>query len=291
MEIVSGIGNIGWQHAWMPRFLNRTCGNPVCEDTGSIWHVVMHATKGVVADDAWYCSGDCFKAASETEFTRLISLARRPAPIRNRMPLGLVLVSCGLITEDELKAVLKAQQEAGQGRLGEWVQRLGFVSERDVIRALGTQWRCPALLPTAQQYLPAELIPLRLLEAFRMVPIHHVVSTNKLYVAFEEGVHHSALLAVERMTGCVAEACVTSQSIFDRELARIRGMARTEVCFESVMPAFEMSQICGNYAAQWRADKVRSAAARGFVWVRMEKRKRRALDLVFRVSSEKTACS
>jgi len=64
---------------------------------------------------------------------------------RHRIPLGLVLLEQGWITNDDLRSALTAQKDAGAGRLGNWLVRSRSASEEQVTRALGLQWGCPVL--------------------------------------------------------------------------------------------------------------------------------------------------
>ncbi len=73
---------------------------------------------------------------------RSVSL-RASATAPHRVPLGLVLLSRQQLTAEQLRAGLAAQRSAGRGRIGEWLQTLGFASEQQVTSALARQWSCP----------------------------------------------------------------------------------------------------------------------------------------------------
>ena len=91
---------------------------------------------------------------------------------------------------------LEAQSAEGRGRIGGWLETMGFATEEQVTAALGTQWGCP-VLPFYADGDPhcREMLPFRLMEKFRMLPVQYVTSTRRLYVAFSEGVDYSALYA------------------------------------------------------------------------------------------------
>ena len=58
------------------------------------------------------------------------------------MPLGLNLISHGLLTIEQLKKATDEQKEAG-GEIGELLVRQGFVSEKQVTAIRAAEWGCP----------------------------------------------------------------------------------------------------------------------------------------------------
>jgi hypothetical protein len=63
--------------------------------------------------------------------------------VRYRLPLGLLLLSKGIITGAHLQEALKAQRDSQKGRLGEWLRQQGIVTEEQVTAALSMQWGIP----------------------------------------------------------------------------------------------------------------------------------------------------
>ena len=124
------------------------------------------------------------------------------------MPLGLLMLSRGDIDDAQLRAVTARQREQSTSRIGECMQQMGFVGERQVTTALGAQWACPVLAENVTA-LPCECpVPYPLLHAFRMVPVSYVAATRIMLVAFSDEINYSALLAIEQALGCGTEACV-----------------------------------------------------------------------------------
>ena len=68
------------------------------------------------------------------------------AAASHRVPLGLLLLSRQQLTAAQLRTALEAQRAAGQGKIGEWLRQLGFVTELQVTAALARQWSCPVLI-------------------------------------------------------------------------------------------------------------------------------------------------
>ncbi len=104
------------------------------------------------------------------------------------------MVARGKLTHLEVRAALEAQRRARYGKIGEWIEKLGFATEQEVTTALALQWGCPV----ASSFDPSSIqspgsIPLPILEAFQMLPLNYAVATNTLYLAFGERVDHAAL--------------------------------------------------------------------------------------------------
>ncbi len=95
------------------------------------------------------------------------------------------------------------------GKIGDWIEKLGFASEQEVTKALALQWGCPV----ASNFDPATIqshssIPLCILEAYQMLPLHYAATTNTLSLAFGERVDHGALYAIEKILDCRTQPCV-----------------------------------------------------------------------------------
>jgi len=193
---------------------------------------------------------------------------RRP----HRVPLGLVLLQRGLVDEATLKKALQAQREAGRGRVGEWLRQLGGVTEPQITAALGTQWACPVFpLQNARHFLQAaNMVPLALLESFRMIPAHYLPGSRLLYVAFADRIDPSALYAIEQMHDCHTHPSLADESAFEATLEEIRIHPRPhETCFDSLRDPREMSRAARNHALSLGAREARLVACGEFLWMRM----------------------
>ena len=182
------------------------------------------------------------------------------------------MLSRGQLSNPQLREALAAQRKNGCGQLGYWLGQLGFAAESQITAALGLQWACPVLPAFApRDSFCATLLPFRLLEEFRMLPVQFVPSTRALYVAFSQGVDYPALHAVEGILDCRTEACLLNQSAMDQALQRIgdEGHADERV-FESSRDASEMARIACGYVLKLNARAVRTTACGNYIWVRLE---------------------
>ncbi|HEY1802992.1 MAG TPA: hypothetical protein VGG45_00795 [Terracidiphilus sp.] len=140
---------------------------------------------------------------------------------RHRIPLGLVLLEQGWITNQNLRLALHAQKNAGAGRLGKWLVESRSASEENVTRALGLQWGCPVL---GMEFRHPEgltaLVPRLFVDAFGALPLR-VAAGRILYLGFEDHLDPALALALERMTGLEVVGGFVPESAFRPAQARL----------------------------------------------------------------------
>jgi CheY-like chemotaxis protein len=173
------------------------------------------------------------------------------------------------------------------GKIGEWIEELGFATEQDVTCALALQWGCPvASSPDASAIETASRIPLSLLEAFHMFPLNYALSTNTLYLAFGERVDHAALYAIEKILDCRTQPCVAPRKTIARQLEHLRQQPRpNDVEFGPMNDFAEMSRISSSYIARLSPDEVRLSRVGRFIWLRLTVRKS-ATNLLFPLKTQ-----
>lgn len=248
------------------------CENPACPNQSRGLRKLLNAPKGVLLQKRWHCSPECFEKGLVELFARLCSGFAQSERKPHRVPLGLLMLSQGLISQDKLKAALQAQRESGNGRVGDWLRNQGAATEEQITRALGMQWSLPVYpLDRQRRYLEcAHLVPLALLEAFGMLPAQFMPSTQHLYVAFAGRVDHTALYGIEQMLECRTEACLAQQSEIERALDDIRRETRPpEILYEGPLDTPEMTRKTSQYAAEVRAREVRVVNCAGYIWARL----------------------
>jgi len=185
------------------------------------------------------------------------------------------------------------------GKIGEWIEKLGFATEQEVTNALALQWGCPVTssIDFSTIQLPGN-IPLPILEAFQMLPLNHVASTNTLYLAFGERVDHAALFAIEKILACRTQPCVAGRKSIARQLEAMRQLPRpSEVEFGPMTDLAEMARIAASYTTRLTPEQVRLSRIGRFIWLRLDvgsnlrsgvHSKRRAIttNLVFRLPTD-----
>ena len=204
----------GWSRrlAWARGYWQRAlphCGEMGCTLSRRLWRRARWWNAAIRLEGTRYCAPQCFENAMRQRLARISTTAPPVVSVRHRIPLGLLLLSRGQLTNPQLRSALEAQKESGQHRLGEWLGKLGYATEQQVTAALGVQWACPVLTAAVTPDLRfLRMLPFRWLEAFRMLPLQFVPTTRMFYLAFSEGIDYPALRAVEQMLSCRTEACL-----------------------------------------------------------------------------------
>jgi len=248
------------------------CGEEGCSFRRRLWRRLHWWNGAIRLHEARYCAPQCFESALQRCFSRLSAAASTSPPVQHRIPLGLLMLSRGQLTNRQLRSALEAQSTSGRHRLGEWLEKLGFATEQQVTAALGLQWACPVLtLPGNLDPACAHLLPYRLLESFRMLPVQFVQATRTFYLAFCEGIDYRALYAIEQMLDCRTQACLISRSAMDHALERIGHERRPgDFLFEGWRRAPDMARITCGYVLKLGANEVRVVGCGGLIWARLK---------------------
>lgn len=271
--------NLAWRDLWSK--LAPPCQRRDCSRSASWWRRLRRRPRMVLLQGSRYCTDDCMERAM-LELLQGLHPAGKPAAL-HRLPLGLLLLSRQQLTAEQLRLALEAQRRAGSGRIGEWLQTLGFATEQQVTAALARQWSCPVLRTTRLSPNLTQLpqIPYTLLKTFLMLPLEYVASTTTLHIAVGESIDYSMLYAVEQMLECHTEVCMAPPSFIYEHLQTLstRRMEK-EVVFESVSQEGEASRIIRSYCVRLSPSEIRVAACGPHLWIRMVRRSRLPLDLL-----------
>ncbi len=125
--------------------------------------------------------------------------------------LGQMLVAAKLITEDQLKKALAAQQKDG-GRLGSNLVKLGFIDEERLIYFLSKQYGIPSvnLQDLDIDSSLCKLIPGDVIQKYQIMPINRTGAT--ITIAMVDPSNVFALDDVKFMTGYNVEPVVASET-------------------------------------------------------------------------------
>jgi hypothetical protein len=260
------------------------CESPACREKHSILRAVINPSQGVMLHDRWLCSPECLLRELERSLESQIDVAAAlPARRVHRIPLGLVLYSLGLVTNEVLQDALRKQRQEGKGRIGDWLRDIGAVTEWQVTRALAIQWALP-IYPLERQAGALELarqVPIRLLEAFHMVPVSNGAAHTVLHVAFARRVDYSALHAIETMLDCRTEPCLAQESQIERLLWRLQTESdETRTVTEGPIAPTTIARSVVDELRHLEAMEVRAVACSNNVWVRLRARDK-SRDLLF----------
>jgi hypothetical protein len=250
----------------------RDCESPTCPRPRRSWKALFEADRGYSLDGHWYCSSDCFIQALSFAVGHITPGSTPPAGTTHRAPLGLLMLSRGFVDNDQLKTALKAQKEAGSGRVGDWLRHLGAVSEDQITQMLGLQWSIPVFpINQSRRYLEcANMVPLPLLQAAAMVPVHYLPASQVLYVAFSDRASHSALYSVEKMLACRTEPCLIPQSQLLQALREIGDQHQpVDLLAKNISDPWEIANAIWTHTEKLGAVDVRVSGFGGFIWARI----------------------
>jgi hypothetical protein len=241
---------------------------------------VFHRLTGFRLNGAdWYCSEQCLESALEELLLTHSVEGHRQAPNRTAMPLGLMMLARGAVTDSQLREALQMQRNSGS-RIGACLQQLGLISAEEIAAAVAMQWGCPLFPAESVQPGCSMLVPCSLSEQYRMTPVHLVGQGRKLFVAFGEGVNHSLLVAMEQMLGCSTMACILSDTRLAEVLEYRKQESTGEVAVRRPESVGEVVRMVLNYARQMASGEIRVSGMEGNIWVRFVS-PRSHFDLVF----------
>jgi hypothetical protein len=260
--------------------LNRSCASAWCPYRGRPWTHWLNPREKLEFGGLAFCCAECAEAALAEEAGRQLQQAEqeRERQRPHRLPLGLLLVTRGVISGAQLQEALRLQRERIGRRLGTLLREMGLLSESALAAALGVQWGCPVFpLQDHRGYLEcAGLLPFTLLQSTHALPVHHSASGRVLHLAFTERVDYTLLYAVEHMTGYRTVPCVAADSAVVQALEKLRQVsAPQETVFDSVRQPLEMARMAVDYARKLGAAQVRLRGAAGHAWFRFENRRAR----------------
>jgi len=263
--------------------VHRRCAHPECSRQFSPLLAALPSRTGILLEGLWYCGSRCF-ARALPHLLKHPKLARRTRRLPDhRIPLGLLMMSRGELTYEQLKTALHAQRQAAQGLLGDWLCELGYSNERQITVALGVQSSCPVLsrTPVASRQWSGWL-PLELQMHFKAIPVHYNAPSRLLSLAFSERVDHTLLYTAGRMLRCQTHACLMPRSEFNAGLEESKAVTRdNEAAFDCEGGVQELSQITISYADRLAAREVDVAHCDAYVWIRLRSR-RGSFDLLLR---------
>ncbi len=269
-----------WRGLWSK--VAPKCGNRNCAKTGNVWRRLHKRTARVLFDGSSYCVDGCLDLTLDLALHHL-QPSTKQASSAHRIPLGLLLLSRQQLTPEQLRAGLEAQQQAGRGKLGDWLQTLGFVTEQQVTAAVARQWSCPVLRasPETLSLRRGPEIPFTLLQHFLMFPVDYVQATSTLHLAFGEAVDYRVMYAIEQMIGCRTEPCMTLPSLLREKLQAVAGhRGEREMVFDRVSDVSDFIPIIRSYCTRVSASEVRLVSCGSHLWARLLRSGTHPIDLL-----------
>lgn len=259
--------------------MRATCDNPVCHNT-HLMRTIPGGRTGIQAGDRWYCSVDCFARGSGPLLSELAQSRFAENQREPRMSLGLILVSKGLLSADQLRFA-QSSAEMNHDSLESTLLRHQLVNERQLAAARAAQWGYPLLKDRVGS--PVELnIPIVLLREFSAVPFEVSTKARRILIGFVFRVEHSLLESIEKTTGFQVVPCFTTATQYAQQLGYLTtGRNYDDVLIPEPGSVERMARTLGQCALDVGATEAIFSHCKNFVWSRITGSKG-IFDVLFR---------
>ncbi len=258
----------------MPRV---NCHRKGCTRIRSEFSLFLNRRQAPRFEGYTFCSEACLRDHVDGELIeRWYRLQQARSHQIRRPRLGTILLQTAFVTPDQLDIAVKMQRLNQEGRLGEWLLRLGYVEERQITLALSKQYALPVihLDPSDTRSDAAEMIPGKVAKCGRLVPLGLDEEKGTLCVAVSGPVEFNSLEAIRRMAGVGLDTYIGDQSAVTSLIERL--YEHEELSFANA-PSYatqeELLDICRTIVSSaliQRADNIQLELAEEFLWARLE---------------------
>jgi hypothetical protein len=224
-----------------------------------------------------FCSDGClriyFQNLLSEKWRRLQMERNRRIP---RPKLGTILMQTAFVTREQLNEAVQYQARAQEGRIGEWLQRLGFVEEHQITAALARQYGLPLInLNIADANAGVvRLIPGKVARCSGLVPVGFDDGQKSLRVAVAAPVNFDSQEAIRRMVGMGLILYVGDQSLILRLLEKLYGPEELDLSdlptYSSLDDLIEAGDGIIATAISQKAQDIRAELVQDFLWVRLD---------------------
>lgn len=251
-----------------PKAPGMQCALHACRNKQS-GRAVAGEDRGIQLGQRWYCSADCFAQAVRAP---LFALSTRRVPEAARTPrlsLGLALLSKKQLTADQLRIATAQSQSCGESFEATLI-RLRFATEKQLAVARSAQWGYPVLAHEQIGRTVQADLPRSILDNCSAAPIHYSQAARRILLGFVHRVEHNLLEAVEKVTGCRAEACFITQSDRDIQMEHLTTIRDYEelLAVDSVEPEV-MANTLGRISLEIAAREACITQCQNHIWARL----------------------
>jgi hypothetical protein len=224
-----------------------------------------------------FCSDSCLIAYFENELNdkwrNLQAERNRKIP---RPKLGTILMQTTYLTREQLDEAIKLQKQTQEGRLGEWLLRLGFVEEHQITAALARQYGLPLInLRNSNANADAvRMIPGKVAKCSGFLPVGFDDNQESIRVAMCAPVDFISQQAIQRMVRKGIEAYIGDQSMIQQLLDEWYDPDELDLSnipsFRSLDELVEIGNEMISSAIESRAEDIRVELLPDFFWMRLD---------------------
>jgi hypothetical protein len=258
----------------MPKY---HCHRKECTRIKSEFSIFLNRRRPPQYEGYAFCSDTCLQMHFEAELTekwrRLQMEKDRKIP---RPKLGTILMQTAFVTRDQLDEAIKLQSQTHEGRIGEWLLKLGFVEEHQITAALAKQYGLPLInLDKSDPNADAiRMIPGKVAKCSGLVPVGFDDRQTALRVAVTAPVNFTSQEAIRRMVKKGIVAYIGDQSAIQRLLEQMYEPEDLDLStvptFSSLNDLIEVGNEIVATAINHRAQDIRAELVQDFFWMRLD---------------------
>ena len=224
-----------------------------------------------------FCSENCLRAHVKDEFVQRWHGMQQERNRRIPRPkLGTILMQTASLTREQLEEAIRLQKLTREGRLGEWLLRLGFVDERQITVALAKQCGLPMIdLKNSEAKSDAvSMIPAQVAKCSSLVPVSYDDGQDSLRVAVSGPVNFNLQQALRRMIGKGISTFIGDDSVIQSLLAswyepEALDLSKAPV-FSSLDEFVEILRDTVSAAVNQKATNLQAELLEKYFWARLD---------------------
>ncbi len=266
----------GATRAWVRQWIVE-CGTAPCRRF-YLSHPLLVRMPGIFLNAQWYCSSGCFADALRERLRHEEAADSAGGRRRPRMPYRLILLSRGLITEEQIAQGQALREQAAQRGelidLGEALVHLRHLGEAELAAARASEAGSTLYTDRMECVESQFLFPAQIARRFKAVPVHYAAATGRLSVGFTQRIEPRLVQAAQQLTGCRSvEPCFITPDQFEEQLARLdaedRQRGEQAPPLQLPLESSLLVEALVREATRAGADELRIARVRNLVWARL----------------------
>ena len=228
-------------------------------------------------ENQYYCSQDCLRAYLQQEFAERWRRLENDKLRRTLRPkLGAILLQTTPLTPVQLQEAVSLQKQYQNGRLGEWLMRLGFLEERHITQAVARQFGLPIIdLKHCDARIEAvQLLPGRVAKPSLCLPVSLDDHQSTLRIAMMGPVNFNLQEAIRRMLNKSVMVYIGDRSAIESLLDRWYQDAEKDLeavpTYSSLDDLLKMAETIVEAAMENRVENIQAELLADLFWVRFD---------------------
>jgi hypothetical protein len=253
------------------------CHRKECTKIRSEFGIFLSRRRTPQYEGKTFCSDAClwtyFQNELNEKWRRLQAEESQGIP---RPKLGTILMQTAFITRDQLEEAVRLQNQTREGRIGEWLLRLGFVDEHQITVALALQYGLPLinLKNSSANANAIRMIPGKVAKCSGLVPVGFDDNRGSLRVAVSAPVNFNSQEAIRRMVHKGIVAYMSDQSAIHQLLEQWYEPEDLDLSnvptFGSLEDLLDVGRSMVATAINQRAQDIQAELVQDFFWVRLD---------------------